>query len=463
MLYGILNTDPEPLSGLRSGLPLQLVEIVEQTLQKDPDRRFARIQDLVEGLEAVKNRAAARSEVRQLVSGTPDAEPAPSQHSVTAADDDVLRILCVDDEPELELLMQQRFRKKIRAGEWHFEFALDGQDALQKLEQHPEIGLILTDLNMPRMDGLTLLSRLSDLDRPLRTVVVSAYGDMEKIRTAMNRGAFDFVTKPIDFKDLEATIEKGAADLTAFRQALRGQQQAVSIQQEMDVARRIQDATMPVEFPDEAFGFSTPAGEINSTFYDAFSVDDEQVALVAGDVGIRGVTSTLLLAMGQTFVKGLLQQRVSPERTIAMLNRMLFADGLPNLNLQLMVAMVNRSTGAVRWANAGHAPALILRAGGSVEKLDGKGDSVWADTNTEWASETAALDKGDVLLVCSSGCTDAVGDSGQPFSQERLAAALRETSDTRPTAIIRHVLRSVSNHLGSEEPRQDLTMVAFRR
>lgn len=128
------------------------------------------------------------------------------------------KILVVDDEPDLEMLVTQKFRRRIRAGELSFVFAHDGQEALDVLRAEPDIDMVLSDINMPRMDGLTLLNQLQSLSHLLRAVIVSAYGDMRNIRTAMNRGAFDFVTKPIDFDDLEATINKTLADLTAFRE-----------------------------------------------------------------------------------------------------------------------------------------------------------------------------------------------------------------------------------------------------
>ncbi len=120
-------------------------------------------------------------------------------------------ILVVDDELEIQRLMQQRFRKKIQTGEFSFQFAQNGVEALQILRESHSIDMILTDIRMPEMDGLTLLSNLAEFDRPLKAVVVSAYGDMKNIRTAMNRGAFDFLTKPIDFEDLEITINKTLA------------------------------------------------------------------------------------------------------------------------------------------------------------------------------------------------------------------------------------------------------------
>ena len=114
------------------------------------------------------------------------------------------KILVVDDEPDLEVLIRQRFRKQIRENELTFEFAQNGVHALQKLDEHKDITVILSDINMPEMDGLTLLERVGERNNPaIKSVIISAYGDMENIRTAMNRGAFDFLTKPIDFADLE--------------------------------------------------------------------------------------------------------------------------------------------------------------------------------------------------------------------------------------------------------------------
>ena len=120
------------------------------------------------------------------------------------------RILAVDDEPDFELLITQRFRRQIRAEEFAFSFARHGEEALSVLEAAPDIDLMLLDINMPVMDGLTLLNQLRERKSPVRAIIVSAYGDMTNLRTAMNRGAFDFVTKPVDFSDLEVTISVGS-------------------------------------------------------------------------------------------------------------------------------------------------------------------------------------------------------------------------------------------------------------
>jgi class 3 adenylate cyclase len=135
-------------------------------------------------------------------------------------------ILVVDDEPDLEALVLQKFRKRIREGAVNFVFARDGIEALQSIEAHPQVDLVVSDINMPRMDGLSLLAKLQEADDKKSTIIVSAYGDMSNIRTAMNRGAFDFLTKPIDFGDLEMTIDKTVRHVEMMRDARRRQAEA---------------------------------------------------------------------------------------------------------------------------------------------------------------------------------------------------------------------------------------------
>ena len=131
------------------------------------------------------------------------------------------KILVVDDEADLEVLIKQKFRQKIRQNEYEFLFALNGRHALEQLEKNPDVDLVLSDINMPEMDGLTLLSKISEKNSLLKSVIVSAYGDMENIRVAMNRGAFDFITKPVDFKDLEITIDRTMRHVSQLKETLK--------------------------------------------------------------------------------------------------------------------------------------------------------------------------------------------------------------------------------------------------
>ncbi len=131
------------------------------------------------------------------------------------------KILVADDELDLEALIRQKFRKQIREQKYEFVFAINGNDAILKLQEHPDVSVVLSDINMPEMDGLTLLSKLNDSKPLLKTVMVSAYGDMDNIRSAMNGGAFDFVCKPVNFEDLEVTIEKTIRHVNQLNETLK--------------------------------------------------------------------------------------------------------------------------------------------------------------------------------------------------------------------------------------------------
>jgi len=150
------------------------------------------------------------------------------------------KILVVDDEPDLELLVKQRFRSQIRNNELQFDFAHNGEEALQKLKDDVDIDLIFTDINMPVMDGLTLLNQIKENKIQPKAVVISAYGDMDNIRKAMNSGAFDFITKPIDMTDLDTTLRKGLSEIEIIKKGQKAQEalQQTIIEKEIAVLEK---------------------------------------------------------------------------------------------------------------------------------------------------------------------------------------------------------------------------------
>ncbi|GAB4239669.1 MAG: hypothetical protein Kow00121_66270 [Elainellaceae cyanobacterium] len=178
------------------------------------------------------------------------------------------KILVVDDEPDLEILIRQKFRKQIREQELQFVFARNGVEALKKVQAEPDIDLVLTDINMPEMDGLTLLTRLKEAHPLIKAVIVSAYGDMENIRTAMNRGAFDFLTKPINFQDLEITTSKTLEYVQQIKAALEQERLArqaqaellAHLQQEVEVRQQAEAALRESEGQLTQFLEALPVG-----------------------------------------------------------------------------------------------------------------------------------------------------------------------------------------------------------
>ena len=181
-----------------------------------------------------------------------------------------VKILVVDDEPDLHLLIRQTFK---RQHDWTFTFADDGVEALEALEADPEVAIVLTDINMPRMDGLTLLRRIGAMERPLRVVIVSAYGDMANIRAAMNLGAFDFVTKPINLDDLAVTVDKTQQAVQRHRAAVEAQRQLAATRKELEVTQQVQ-ALKARFFANLSHEFRTPLTLILGPLQDALDGSD---------------------------------------------------------------------------------------------------------------------------------------------------------------------------------------------
>jgi adenylate cyclase len=164
------------------------------------------------------------------------------------------KILVVDDEPDLQLLIKQKFRRQIREQQYEFIFAENGAVALEMIARNPDVDMVLSDINMPEMDGLTLLIKISEVSPLLKSVIVSAYGDMENIRTAMNRGAFDFVCKPINFQDLELTMEKTLKYVEQLKETLKAVR-------ENDILRMYVDSSVLQFMTREAFENSLTSSE----------------------------------------------------------------------------------------------------------------------------------------------------------------------------------------------------------
>jgi sigma-B regulation protein RsbU (phosphoserine phosphatase) len=277
------------------------------------------------------------------------------------------KVLVVDDEPDVEALIPQIFRSRIRKGELAFEFAENGAIALQKLKADAAFDLIFTDINMPVMDGLTLLAKLKEHELIQKAVVISAYGDLKNIRTAMNRGAFDFITKPIDFEDIEATLMKAIREMEILRQGLEARsnlekaliekaeaqqdallhlqekEQLILSQNEMleqqvkertievihqkelvevknkeildsiHYAKRLQDASLPSSeyiktFLPESFILFQPKDIVSGDFYWLGSTGD-LIIIVAADCTGHGVAGALMSMLGISLLNQIVNER----------------------------------------------------------------------------------------------------------------------------------------------------------
>ena len=377
------------------------------------------------------------------------------------------KILVVDDEPDLELLLRQKFRRRIRSGAITLVFAQNGVEALEQLEKHKDIDMVLSDINMPEMDGLTLLQQLNQLHLDLRAVIVTAYGDMKNIRTAMNRGAFDFVTKPIDFEDLETTITKTLAHLQIMRDALESRDELVALRQELGVAAKMQESILPTDFPTdsryELHAWMTPAREVGGDFYDFFKLENDRLGMVVADVSGKGVPAALFMMVSRTLVKGTAIGQADPAKCLAEVNDLLQESNEESMFVTLFYTSLDPRTGRLDFANGGHNLPFVVKKSGEVRQIKSDAGLVLGVMpDFEFPGGSVVLEPGDVFFLYTDGVTEAMNADGEEFGEEELAEVLAECVGSKAADVSRHVVQAVQDHAGDAPQSDDITCMALR-
>jgi phosphoserine phosphatase RsbU/P len=380
------------------------------------------------------------------------------------------KIMVVDDEPDLELLIRQKFRKQIKNEDWNFIFAQNGLEALTKLIEHPDIGLILSDINMPEMDGLTLLTKLYELKNPsLKTIIVSAYGDMDNIRTAMNRGAFDFVTKPVDFSDLETTIKKTLEELNILRLAQEEHDKLVSIQRDLNIARDIQLSILPKTFPPfpdrkefDIFATMIAAKEVGGDFYDFFFIDNDRLGIVIGDVSGKGVPAAIFMAVSRTLIRATGLKGMLPDECLSYVNNLLCSESVSTMFVTVFYGILNTKTGEFVYASGGHNPPFLISGNKGVTMLEQPSGLVLGMIeNIKFTSISINLKQGDIIFSYTDGVTEAFSKNDEMFTDERLKELLIRYSDKPLTELVQIIMNEVKQFSSGIPQSDDITILAL--
>jgi sigma-B regulation protein RsbU (phosphoserine phosphatase) len=348
-----------------------------------------------------------------------------------------IRILVVDDEPDLELLIRQKFRREIRDRELDFGFAHDGLDALEKVNADVSLDIVLSDINMPRMDGLTLLARLADMELSLKTVIVSAYGDMENIRTAMNRGAFDFVTKPINFEDLRKTVDK--------------------------TWKEVRLMAFPERSEFDLYATMIPAQEVGGDFYDFFMIDEEQLAFNVGDVSGKGIGAAMFMAITKTLLKATALQGIPAQSCVRHVNKVLYPESVRGLFVTGLYGILDLETGVVTYCNAGHNHPYVLRKNGDVELIEPpKGLALCLIDDFHYKAGQLTLEVGYTFFMYTDGVNEAINAEREEFGVDRIVECLKQEVGCKPVEIVRDVFREVEGFSGGISQADDITMLAIQ-
>ena len=386
----------------------------------------------------------------------------------------MVRILSVDDEAPIEMMMKHHFRRKIRSGEYEFYFAHNGLEALAVMGSTPGIEIILCDINMPEMDGLTLLAKVNEMHNPaMRVIMVSAYGDMTNIRQAMNNGAFDFATKPIDMDDLTLTIEKAIKQIHYVHESQKEHSQLESLKEDLVSAKEIQQSILPkvsTAFPElkdvmDLAASMEAAKDVGGDFYDFFRIDEDRIALVIADVCGKGIPAALFMAVSRTIIHSKGVQGAGAAECMTESNRLLANSSTNHMFVTVFYAIFNTKTGLVTYCNAGHNPPHVIRVDGSVEQLPMDGHyMVGAFEDEEYTDRTLQLEHGDTLVMYTDGVTEAMDPACNVFGTNRLNNILRsQEPGVSSLEIVEAVKAGIAEFVGDAEQSDDITMLVVKR
>lgn len=377
------------------------------------------------------------------------------------------KILVVDDEPDLELMISQRFRKQVREQTLQFVFAASGVAALKQLQEDAAIDIVLTDINMPEMDGLTLLAKMREQFQQVKTVIISAYGDMKNIRTALNRGAFDFITKPIEFEDLELTLNKTIQEAQVRKQAAQDRDRVVALQRELDVARRIQQSIVPRTFPTSAHfelhAHMLTAKEVGGDLYDFFMLEEDKLGFVIGDASGKGIPAAIFMAVSRTLLRAIAMNGGAPHECLQQVNSLLRANSDSETFVTVFYGIMNTKTGEVAFSNGAHNPPYVLRTTGHIESTgapDGLMLGLFAQA--QYQPNQLTLQKGDTLVLYTDGVTEAKNHASDDFTEARLEACLPQLAQASLPQMIEHILTAVNGFVQGAPQADDLTLLALR-
>jgi sigma-B regulation protein RsbU (phosphoserine phosphatase) len=293
---------------------------------------------------------------------------------------------------------------------------------------------------------------------------------MENIRTAMNRGAFDFLTKPIDFADLELTVQKSMQQLELIRHALKARDELVSVQRDLNTAARIQQSLLPKVFPPfpqkpevDLFAEMLAAKEVGGDFYDFYLIDEDRLAFTVGDVSGKGIPAAIYMAVCRTLLKATAFQVVNPGEVLRRFNSLMIPESDPATFVTIFFGVMNIRSGEVQFANGGHTLPYVLRAGGGVEQLPmTDGALLGKIPHLDFETGRVRLEPNDALFIYTDGVTEAMDKEMNLFEEARLETFLRSVAGAPLKDVVDGSVSAIKEHTREAPQSDDITVLTLR-
>lgn len=371
------------------------------------------------------------------------------------------RVLIVDDVKANVDVLVQALRDDHK-----LSVALDGEAALRSIEKNPP-DLVLLDIVMPGLDGYEVCRRLRTAPntKEIPVMFLSSLDEVKSKTLGFEVGGNDYLTKPFEVLEVKARV-RSLLKAKAYSDAVKEKMAA-----ELRIAREIQLGILPSNVSSRVEGmqmevcaFLEPAREVGGDLYEVLRLDDGRLLVAVGDVSGKGIPAALFMAVTTTLLRTLARQYRKPEEILYHVNEILVLQNPRNMFVTLLCMIVDPQTGTVTCANAGHPPAVLLRAGAEpCVALETTGLVSGVMSGIEIGSVSMELQPGETLVIYTDGVTEAFDVTGDLFGETALIQCLKNAAGQPAEAIVSTVVAAVTAHAGDCPQSDDLTVIAVRR
>jgi sigma-B regulation protein RsbU (phosphoserine phosphatase) len=375
-------------------------------------------------------------------------------------------ILVLDDEEDTQDLFQQKFRHQIIDGSYKFFFAKCTEEALNLLNQQT-FDIFISDINVAGTDCIGFISSLRKEYPLMRSIVISAYGDINTLRAVMRGGAHDFVIKPIDFKDFSDTLEKTANVVERLKQVEAANKKLSAISDELDVSAKLQKSILPgntlKKGSIEIWADSISAAEVGGDFYDFFWLSETKLGIVMADVSGKNVSAAMFALIAKTLIKSFSKIYSSPAECFDNVNKTLCGDNVTSMFVTAIYGIVDTEKNEMVYTNAGHLPIAVIRPNKEPEFLKcDPGMALGIFEDTEFVNNTYHFSPGEMILLYTDGVPEAANKNGEEYDNNRFSEVLKNSSSASPNLLTKALIESIRDFTKGAPQSDDITTLCLK-
>lgn len=379
---------------------------------------------------------------------------------------DAIKILVLDDEEDTEDLFQQEFRHQIEKGIYTFSFSISPNEVLETLKNE-KFDIFITDINIAGVDGITLINQLKAAYPLMKTIVTSAYGDMNTLRAVMRSGAHDFVIKPIDFEDLTITIKNTVKAVLDLKKAAVTEKKLSAISDELSLSAQLQKSILPGnslrQGDIDIWADSIPAAQVGGDFYDFFWLSDTKIGIVMADVSGKNVTAAMFSIVAKTLIKSFSKIYKSPAECFKKVNETLCGENATTMFVTAMYGVFDTETHELVYTNAGHLPIAVIHPSGTPSYLEcDSGMALGIMDNIEFHDNKYILSPGEIIMMYTDGVTEAANNKGEEFDFSRLTEILKQHTVTTPKILINDLAVAIKRFVNGAPQSDDITTLCLK-